>query len=350
MSIEGWVSVGVSILLFAIGSILIPIFVSKRKKRKKRKLENEIVKSSTGVDIKLNTKYTSIFAEDSKLKSETITITKQKSHKVEGIVELNEMKPDGQKNNYTYSLKGTYANKILTAEYSSTSPTADERGSINLKLVDDGVFSGFCSFSKIATVNDEIRVSPYIWVAQENADLLNGTFNFCSICHDKKYKCCCANDRVDMPIFLNSELENIRNQLEDHAREKNTFSKEIGKTNLRQMHFTNAQNGSSTKCVFFDENTNQCNIYNGRPIDCRLFPYDIRYSLDQKEYMIGYYSEICQNVPEQTEMKKKAHILRPYFFLLYPYLNTFTSEKLCPKLSQKEAGWIEIAKFREFVF
>lgn len=349
LSFEGWIGIGVSIALFILGSIILPIVVYKYKKRKERMEENST--KNDVLDLILNKTYTSLFAEENKLKTEIITITKQsKKHKIWGKVVLIESTSDNQEKKYTYNLKGTFANKIITAEYSSVSKTADERGTINLKLVDTDVFSGFCSFSKIATSEDEIRVSPYIWVAGENKDLLNGSFDFCASCHKENLSCCCMSDLVDMPIFMSSELELIRSNLQSAAREKSKFSKEIAKSNLRQMKDTQSATTQSQKCYFFQENNNQCQIYNGRPIDCRLFPFDIRYSKTQNEYMIGYYSEVCKNVPELSQMKKQAHILRPYFFLLYPYLSTFTSENLCPKLSKKESGWIEIAKFKEFVF
>ena len=92
-----------------------------------------------------------------------------------------------------------------------------------------------------------------------------------------------------------------------------------------------------------------CKIYDGRPIDCRLFPFDIKLSTTEKEYEIIYYTELCNcHLPDKAAMKKKAHILRPYFFLLYPYLHIITCDDVCEKL--KSAEYEVIANFKDFIF
>ena len=154
-------------------------------------------------EIKLNDNYTSLFAEDDKLKSEQIAITSQKNGVIKGIVTLIENdQSTHSETRHEYILEGRYRNKILTAEYFSQSESVDERGSINLKLIDSDILSGFCSFSKVATTDDEIRVSPYVWVSGKNQNLLDGTFEFCHACHEEHRGCCCASEKVDMPVFL----------------------------------------------------------------------------------------------------------------------------------------------------
>ena len=246
--------------------------------------------------IKLAQKYTSLFAEENKLKTEQIVITKQHGQYIEGNVTLTEQEIDGSATScLTYYLKGQFVNKILTAEYYSKEGNLDERGAINLKMIDSQILSGFCSFSKLSSSDDEIRVSPYVWVEGEREDLINGTFDFCTQCFNNKKSCCCASEKVDMPVFLNSELSLIRNQLVNIAHEKNTFSKPLTapfqNSQVRQMirDEKKEKNGklAYTKCHFFDIENQNCKIYNGRPIDCRLFPYDIKLSEDTKEYVIN---------------------------------------------------------------
>ena len=261
--------------------------------------------------IRLKAKYTSLFVEDDKLKTEQIIITKQKNGVIEGTVTLLEM-ASGTENShsYSYSLKGRFTNKILTAEYFANKSGADERGAINLKLIDRDVFSGFCSFSKLSSsVDDEIRVSPYVWVAGENIDLMNGTFDFCTKCYEEHQVCCCASDKVDMPVFVNCELSAIRNQLVQKSTEKNTFSRALSepfqKSPVRQMKREDKKGKDggvlSTKCHFYNMEEQKCRIYEGRPIDCRLFPYDIKLSEDKKEYIIGYYTGLCErNLPDYS--------------------------------------------------
>ena len=305
--------------------------------------------------IKLKGRYTSLFAEDNLLKSEQIIINKQKGSDVYGTVILIE-EGYNSKVEHKYSLKGTFSNKVLTAEYYSECGEADERGAINLKLIDKDILSGFCSFSKLSG-GDEIRVSPYIWVAGENKDLLNGTFTFCTECHKGKKVCCCANKKVDMPILVNFELNSIRNNSYTCKKEKNIFSKNLSKPfqkcPVRQMNkekITNKEtNEEIIKCYFYNTDSNTCNIYENRPIDCRIFPFDIKLSQETNEYVIGYYKEICEiTMPDSHIMKKNAHILRPYFFILYPYLHLITLNEVSENLNKEE--FEVIAKFNEFVF
>ena len=309
-------------------------------------------------DIKLNSNYTSLFAEDDKLKSEQITITSQKNGIVKGLVTLVEKDQSTcSETSHVYTLEGRYRNKILTAEYFSQNESVDERGSINLKLIDSGILSGFCSFSKAATMDDEIRVSPYVWVSGKDQNLLDGTFEFCHACHEEHRGCCCASEKVDMPVFLNNELNLIRKQLPNHQTAKSTFSKSLKKpyqeSFVRQMKSTEKKdedgNLEHNGCHFYDADQQICKIYQGRPIDCRLFPFDIKVSDSSKEYIIIYYTELCNcHLPDKAAMKKKAHILRPYFFLLYPYLHIITCDDVCEKL--KSAEYEVVADFKDFIF
>lgn len=307
--------------------------------------------------IRLHNVYTSLFAEDSQLKTERIVITVQDHGKIEGYVELNELDSQGQPvKTLTYSLTGVFANKVLTAEYLSKETRSDERGAINLKLIAPNILSGFCSFSKLSIVEDEIRVSPYVWVEGESIDLLDGTYDFCTQCYQEKAVCCCASEYVDMPLFLDSETAAIRSSLSRKQRAKKMYSvplpEPFSQANVRQiMRYEKAdENGNiETRCHFFDPSSNVCKIYASRPLDCRLFPFDIKLSKDKSEYVIGYYTELCaRQLPKDTVMKQYAHILRPYFFLLYPYLHIFTSDAACERL--KNAEFKEIASFKDFVF
>lgn len=318
--------------------------ISENKEKKDTDKEyNDLTK------IRLKETYTSIFAEDNRLKTEQIRITKQNGSDIEGIVTLKE------KNDrvLTYELRGTFSNKILTAEYYSSEHNNDERGSINLKMITQDIFSGFCSFSKSSvSTDDEIRVSPYIWHIGENVDLLNGTYEFCTECYKEHAVCCCASEEIDMPIFLSSEKSNITAVLPKKKKRSLHFSNHLpapyNESSVWQMCRIEKENEDG-RCTFFDLNEGKCNIYERRPLDCRLFPFDIKLEDNKSEYIIGYYPDLCErNLPDEREMKKYAHILRPYFFLLYPYLHIITSDAACARL--KNAEFRKIANFKEFVF
>lgn len=319
--------------------------------------ENEGKKHSTKArnalgEIRLSEIYTSLFAEDNRLKTEQIRITKQDGSDIEGVVILHER----GNMTLTYDLRGTFSNRILTAEYYSSEHNNDERGSINLKLITNNIFSGFCSFSKSSvSTDDEIRVSPYIWHAGENVDLLNGTYEFCTECYNQHAVCCCASEEIDMPIFLDTEKSSIAATLPKKRRRAINFSIPLpapyDHSSVWQMRRIekNSTDKKDTRCTFFDPNEQRCNVYERRPLDCRLFPFDIKLADNKAEYIIGYYPDLCERaLPDEREMKKYAHILRPYFFLLYPYLHVITSDVACERL--KNAEFKKIADFKEFVF
>ena len=100
----------------------------KNKKNKENTKPNNIT-----TEIQLQSIYTSLFAEDNKLKTEKIIISKQEQGNIEGTVELIEKDISGKTNKtFTYFLKGIFKNKILTGEYYSQADINDERGAINL--------------------------------------------------------------------------------------------------------------------------------------------------------------------------------------------------------------------------
>ena len=311
-------------------------------------------KEIDGAEIALARNYTSLFAEDNRLKTEQIIIESQEHGSIEGKVLLTEKESGHEVRKLTYNLTGKFYNKVLTAEYVSVDNRIDERGTINLKLIDSDLLSGFCSFSRLSPADDEIRVSPYVWVAGSNKDLLNGTYDFCTQCSDEKTVCCCASEEIDMPLFLDAEVDNISALLSSGKRAKRNYStilpQPFDSTGIRQIKREEvAGEGVISKCYFFNQDTKKCRIYEGRPIDCRLFPFDIKLSKDKSEYIIGYYTELCDRMlPDYSAMRRHAHILRPYFFLLYPYLHIYTSEMICPRLENAE--FKKIDTFRSFVF
>lgn len=294
-------------------------------------------------DIILKKEYTSLFAENGKLQHERIQITKCASGQVEGDVYLDEQ--------YIYKLTGTFRNRILTGEFSAVGKFVDERGTINLKLIGHDILSGFCSFSKISMeAEDQIRVSPYVWVAGESLDLIKGTYEFCTQCHSENKMCCCASDDIDMPILLQNEALQIQS-MRPRDRRLRVFSNNIGHTPIRQMKSKPLPAGgvASCACHFYDVNEHKCTIYDIRPVDCRLFPFDIRLDKDTDEYWIGYYDELCErSLPDGQTMRKYAHVLRPFIFLLYPFANIITADVVCTKL--KDAHFQKLYRLNQFIF
>ncbi len=297
----------------------------------------------SGDEIILKKEYTSLLAENGKLQHERIVITKCSAGQVEGDVYFDEQ--------YIYKLTGTFRNRILTGEFSAVGKFLDERGTINLKLIDSDILSGFCSFSKISMdAEDQIRVSPYVWVAGKSLDLINGTYEFCTACHAENKVCCCASDDIDMPVLLQNETLQIQSK-SPKERKARLFSNSIGRTSIRQMKSKPLEKDdiSSCACHFYDTKEHRCTIYDMRPVDCRLFPFDIRLNKETNEYWIGYYDELCErSLPDETTMRKYAHVLRPFIFLLYPYANIITADTVCTKL--KDAHFWELYRLNQFIF
>jgi len=308
--------------------------------------------------IGLGETYTSIYAEENELCSEIIHIKHdRKNDKVTGEV----LSSDGS---MRFILEGEFKDLILTGQYkAATQGNKPERGSINLRLIDD-FLTGFCSFSNAAKEKDPIRVSPYVWVPGNKKDLLNGTYDFCTECHNEGTVCCCVSEKIDDPLLLPNETKNIVDWLKKE--EKNTkvptpyyFSDSIKHCNatlqIRKMkHSMNERNTCGINCYFYNISHKSCKIYEVRPIDCRLFPFDIIVNPENGELHVGYYQHLCERVlPRKSEMEKYAHILRPYLFLFYPYVHTTSLKKVSPKLYkeiEKNDGFVDLGALQDFLF
>lgn len=291
-------------------------------------------------NIILKDTYTSLFAEKGEVHSERITIRNLGGGRVEGEVYLD--------NTHVYSLTGTFKNRILTGEFTSTGKYNDERGTINLKLISEDILSGFCSFSKTSmSFDDQIRMSPYVWVAGTNSQLLCGTYDFCTACHNEGRKCCCASADIDMPVLLRNEAQRLQSKNPRQQRMRD-FSHNIGNTPIRQVN--SIQNGATgVHCHFYNPHENCCKIYDVRPIDCRLFPFDIKLDPNTNEYWVGYYNDLCERqLPSIETMKQYAHMLRPLLFLLFPYANTINQEDVCKHLSK--ANFERLYRLEQFIF
>lgn len=291
-------------------------------------------------NIILKSTYTSLFAENGEVHSEKITIRNLPNGKIEGEVKLDDT--------YIYTLTGTFKNRVLTGEFTSIGNYTDERGTINLKQISENILSGFCSFSKItSSSDDQIRMSPYVWVAGENSDIVHGTYEFCTTCHNQGKKCCCASSDIDMPILLQNEARKLQSMNPRHQR-MHDFSRAIGNTPIRQINSITSST-CGTHCHFYVPADNRCKIYDQRPTDCKLFPFDIKLDTNTNEYWVGYYSNLCENsLPDNEQMKLYAHVLRPLLFLLFPYANTINRSDVCEKLNY--ATFEKLYKLQQFIF
>lgn len=104
-----------------------------------------------------------------------------------------------------------------------------------------------------------------------------GTFKTCTNCK-KRFNCCETFDKMNPPTLTLKEIELIENEYSD-------FYENLG-DNLYRLKV------EDNTCIFF--RNGKCVIYDIRPLDCRLFPFDIIKDND-KYYLILYKLE-CINI------------------------------------------------------
>jgi Fe-S-cluster containining protein len=272
-------------------------------KNKFQKIVNDTID-----EINISGEWQSVYKEGNNLFNETITII-QSGRNI--IAQIND-------NDEKYDFKGIFKNNIMTGEYNSSMKKADERGQIALQLVSKDILTGHCVF---IYKNKEIYNSPYVWVRKEYHDVTRGTFPFCQSCISKS-DCCCSCSTVDMPILLPFEVEIV-------ATKKKINSKEFCEKKTTNIYQMNRKTDGS--CFFFINNS--CSIYPFRPLDCRLFPFDIQ--LIKDKYVIGYYTNACSLIPTEIEkIEICANHLRPLVALMYPYLSESMSDIVCEKVSK----------------
>jgi Fe-S-cluster containining protein len=137
----------------------------------------------------------------------------------------------------------------------------------------------------------------------------NGTFNFCEGCPGDNN--CCTGKSVDLPVLIPSDIINISNEMKLPA---NVFSTHTNGT-LSEMK---ARKG---KCFFYEKD--RCTIYHDRPIDCRLFPFDIKKSKENK-LMLVQYSTTC---PKPIETNNYTNDIMPLLSSLRPFFREFAEHR-----------------------
>lgn len=111
----------------------------------------------------------------------------------------------------------------------------------------------------------------------------SGTYSMCGGCTDH---CCSragASGEVDAPVLLNEEIEEIA-LVTREAPAKFLEQTVPSGTTLAQM--TATKNG----CYFY--RSGRCAIYESRPLDCRLFPFDVIEKPSGSLVLIAY-TELC---------------------------------------------------------
>ena len=101
---------------------------------------------------------------------------------------------------------------------------------------------------------------------------------FEALCDSCSHQNCCTNSAV--PLVFSKDLEKIKKINSDYLQYLKTVE-----IKDKQVYAIKKKN-NSTECVFWDTSKG-CMIYDSRPMDCRLYPFDIL-MMDNSYYWIVY--------------------------------------------------------------
>ena len=88
--------------------------------------------------------------------------------------------------------------------------------------------------------------------------------NLCESCSSKP---CCTN--CDSPFLFEQDLINL-------SKINKSGTKYVGENHINSnKQKVLRKKSNSNQCIMWDEKNNHCSIYEHRPFDCRMFPFDI---------------------------------------------------------------------------
>lgn len=276
--------------------------------------------------IDLSGEWFSSFIQNNKIYNEKVKFKQDNNNLTANII----LNYDGEICNYEFT--GIINKNIINGTYIYTEDSNIESGTISLKIINENFLYGVATYLSDDINSDDIVQSPYALFRNINNNL--GTFNLCSNCVGKDATCCC-DPQVDSPMLLPNEAETISKKMQipkedfcnkvDLAKLNNDYSLK----DLYQMKRIKEDNS----CYFY--RNNQCTIYDIRPIDCRIFPYDIKLEKDGNYYLVYYKSDKCQIMNENlSNIKMVSYNTRLFLRLLLPYLREWSDKYCCISLTK----------------
>jgi Fe-S-cluster containining protein len=157
-----------------------------------------------------------------------------------------------------------------------------------------------------------------------------GSFDFCSIC--PKGGVCCTNKGADLPVLLPYEVSLISKST---GLGDNDFTNDCELGEVRQMK------GKNGVCFFYQNN--HCSIYENRPLDCKLFPFDLKIN-DRNGYDLVLYDTraICGlSISVKSYFSNIIELIKKNKSLIKPYIETYTSSRWSECLSKVKYSCIE---------
>ena len=277
--------------------------------------------------IDLSGEWISSLIQNNKIYNEKVNF-KQNGNKITAYIILNY-----EEESYNYEFNGIITNNIINGTYFYVEDSSVESGTISLKIINKDFLYGVTTYISDEIDNDDIVQSPYALF--RNTDNSLGTFNLCSNCVGKNSTCCCDTD-VDSPMILPNEVDVISKKMKI---EKDVFSQKIDLAKMNNDYslkdlYQMKRDEKTNSCVFYKNN--QCTIYDIRPIDCRIFPYDIKLESDGNYYLVYYKSDKCQIINENMKnIKMVSYNTRLFFRLLLPYIREWSDKYCCTHLTEK---------------
>lgn len=278
--------------------------------------------------INLSGKWISSFIQNNKIYNEDVEF-KQEGNKIFADITLNF---DGEMCKYKF--EGKIGKKVINGTYEYLDDLDIESGTISLKIINDNFLYGVTTYISTDKDNDDVVESPYALF--RNTDNNLGTFDLCHNCV-KKSATCCSNPCVDSPMLLPNEAREIakaRNiEIEEFAKTVD-FAKMNGDKALKSLYQMKRQ-GNSNSCYFYRDA--KCIIYDIRPIDCRIFPYDIKLESDGNYYLVYYVTNDCEVKNMNVDnLKMVSYNTRLFLRLLLPYLREWTDSYCSTHLTENE--------------
>ena len=301
-----WVPI-ISAVIGGLLSIYVVEIWRKLQVSKKKRLDKKIGEFIISGD------WNSVFVEGKDIQTELVHID-QTGRVIEATMKMG---------NRTYDFNGEFKNQILVGSYESKNRKKDERGTIVLRYINENLLCGYCTF---VYRNRQVYNSPYVLSSVSSHKVDKGTYQFCNGCVGK-FDCCCNCESIDMPILLPFEAKSIsaitKKSIDSFAEKKTN--------NLYQMK--RVGDDPNRECIFFQNN--RCSIYNNRPVDCRMFPFDFK-EFDG-EYWVVYYNKVCNAIPvDKEEIAACGYNIRPLLEIVMPYMSECSDPIFSERLNKQE--------------
>ena len=141
-----------------------------------------------------------------------------------------------------------------------------------------------------------------------------GTFKKCTNCSEKR-NCCELFNELNAPTLSKEELNNIKEKYVD-------FYEEIDENTYSIKTINNV-------CFFYQNG--KCQIYDKRPLDCRLYPFDI-IEKENKYYLILYKLKCNSQNDYINDLEDIDKIVNQ----IKPWIKEFTNPSNFTKMKDQE--------------